>query len=295
MKYEPSFAGYSFSMINLVNLVDASNFGEFAVIMARAGTKAVELVPSMLLGPDWDDCDEIKSLENLHALAASYQVSSIQSLTYGLNLSLTDDIMANPYWQHRFEMLKCLGGFLSCRLFILGSPGQKKLRTDLGDERTHIRLFTHNCKVMAGILGPEGFLCLEHNTLQQGAQYANTLAGVLDVVVNLNALGCANVGINLDTKCLLLEFGSHMHIGSLLSEPKLATRIKSIQVSLDFLSRDCAHCEDDIRVLVSFARENQIPLSLEEFGLREDQLSDYIDLWHAATLGNATRSLPHRV
>jgi len=295
MKGKPSPADYGFSMINFVNLIDGFVFSDFSVIMARAGTKAVELVPSMLLGPAWDECDEFMSLENLHALAASYKVSSIQSLTYGLNLLLTDDIMANPHWQHRFRMLKCLGDFFSCRLFILGSPGQKKLRTDLGDERTHIRLFTHNCKVMAGILGPEGFLCLEHNTLQQGAQYANTLAGVLDVVVNLNALGCANVGINLDTKCLLLEFGSHMHISSVLSDPKLAIRIKSIQVSLDFLSRDCAHCEDDIRVLVSFARDNQIPLSLEEFGLREDQLTDYIDLWHAATLGNATRSLPHRV
>jgi len=292
MKYEPSLAGYSFSMINLVNLIEASNFSEFAVIMARAGTKAVELVPSMLLGPDWDDCDEITSLENLRALAASYQVSSIQSLTYGLNLSLTDDIMTSPYWQHRFKMLKRLGGFLSCRLFILGSPGQKKLRTDLGDECSHIRLFAQNCKMMARILGPEGFLCLEHNTLQQGAQYANTLAAVLDVVVSLNALGCTNVGINLDTKCLLQEFGKNMRIGSVLSVPGLAARIKSIQVSLDFLSRDCIHCEEDIRMLAGFASENQIPLSLEEFGLQEEQLTDYIALWHAAMLGNSTRSQP---
>jgi hypothetical protein len=41
-----------------------------------------------------------------------------------------------------------------------------------------------------------------------------------------------------------------------------------------------------------FASDNQIPLSLEGFGLQEEQLTDYIALWHAARLGNSTRSQP---
>ena len=81
-------------------------------------------------------------------------------------------------------------------------------------------------------------LSLEHNTIVQGAEYCNTLAEIIDVVKTLGEQGIANAGINLDTKCLIQEFGDDVHVGELIANHGLAGMITSIQVSFDFLSRD---------------------------------------------------------
>jgi hypothetical protein len=283
----PTTAGleYGFSMINFVRLVDQWNFTAVERIMKIVGTQRLELVPSMLLGVDWD-LQDFEDSQVFQEFARIYEVPSIQSLTFGLDLRLTDDFSACPAWQHRFRMLKRLGETLSCQLFILGSPGQKKLDPAVGDQRIHQQRFQDNCSRMAETLGPQGLLCLEHNTKEQGAEYCNNLASNLEIVTNLESMGCLNVGINLDTKCLLQEFSEAVQLHKLLSSPDLASRIKNIQVSLDFLSRSCSHAEEDIVYLLHLAQDNRIPISLEEFGLIPDQLDDFVSRWRSVSVSH---------
>jgi hypothetical protein len=277
-------SGYSFSMINFVRQIDQWNFTAVAKILQPIGTQRLELVPSMLLGLEWDSINDLENSDVLKIFTSLYQVTSIQSLTYGLDLILTDDIGANQAWQRRFKMLKLLGQTLSCHLFILGSPKQKKLDPGLGDLNAHQHQFQKNCMKMAELLFPQGVLCLEHNPYQQGAEYCNTLASTLEVVVELQSNGCKNIGINLDTKCLLCEFGEDVHLASLLSDLDLASQIKAIQVSLDFLDRDFSHAVEDLQALLAFARVHHIPISLEEYGLSPDQLGYFIRRWQEMCL-----------
>ncbi len=272
---------YSFSMVNTIQLMAGWDFEEFSRIMSRTGTNRIELIPSMLFGKSWETCEDLTLLMPLKELKNSYQVTAIQSLTFGLDLHLTDLIRNHCSWQERFLRLAKLGRMLSCPLFILGSPGQKKLDPDLGDARKHSDRFAENCLAMANLLQPDGVLCLEHNTSQQGAEYCNTLAAVDAVVAQLEESGIVNTGINLDTKCLLQEFGEYLDLSTILSHAPLASRIRSIQVSLDFLSRPCAHAHEDACLLAQFAKERGIPISLEEFGLRPEQLTTFVTAWQA--------------
>jgi hypothetical protein len=272
---------YSFSMVNLIHLLDGWDFAGFGGIMRTARTRRVELIPSMLLGPHWDVCEDLALLAPLRELESLYTVTSIQSLTFGLDLRLTDPITEHPAWQQRFQSLAQLGRRLGCSLFVLGSPGQKKRDPELEDASKHEEKFVENCAGMAALLGPDGVLCLEHNTRQQGAEYGNSLAAMEAIVARLQAAGIDNVGINLDTKCLLQEFGVDLPLATLLSSATLASRIRSIQVSLDFLSRSCAHAQEDARLLARFAAERGIPISLEEFGLLPEQLTPFVIAWHA--------------
>ncbi len=272
---------YSFSMVNLLQLIPAWDFHEFTTIMTRSGTDRVELVPSLLLGEDWDICEDLELMTPLKNLQSSHQVTSIQSLTYGLDLRLTDPIVDHASWQRRFHGLVRLGRALDCGLFVLGSPGQKKLDSALGNASKHRDRFAENCLEMAKLLGPDGVLCLEHNTCQQGAEYCNNLAAIDAVVAQLERAGIVNVGVNFDTKCLLQEFGVNLELSRILSDAPLASRIRTIQVSLDFLSRSCPHAKEDAGLLARFAEERGIPISLEEFGLRPDQLTPFVTAWQA--------------
>ena len=146
--------------------------------------------------------------------------------------------------------------------------------------REHNQQFIANCTWMAGILGPEIILSLEHNTSSQGAEYCNTLGDIVDAIITLRSKGAANVGLNLDTKCLMHEFGEDVQIGKILSMPGLSELVTSIQVSYDFLARDVAHRAEDQRQLCTFTSSRNLPLSLEEFGLLEHQLKPFIEAWH---------------
>jgi hypothetical protein len=137
---------------------------------------------------------------------------------------------------------------------------------------------------MAHSLGHEVTLSLEHNTKIQGADYCNTLADIVDVVLTLRRSGITNVGVNLDTKCLICEFGENIHVIEMLAKHELADMITSIQVSLDFLTRDTRHRWPDHQGLLAFARDWDIPLSLEEFGMDKDQLPQFVDEWNSSCI-----------
>jgi hypothetical protein len=106
-----------------------------------------------------------------------------------------------------------------------------------------------------------------------------TLAEMVDVVKILREQGIANAGINLDTKCLIQEFGENIHVGELLVIYCLAEMITSIQVSFGFLIRNASHRTDDQRQLQAFARTHNLPVSLEEFDLLDSQLATFVKAW----------------
>jgi sugar phosphate isomerase/epimerase len=280
----PEGLSYSFSMINLVKLLPEWNWDGFDEVIAQAGTTRVELVPSMVLGVDWDQYitkQDGPVQEALEQLLQRCTVGSIQSLTYGLAINLADQLIDNPELHRRLQALRTLGRITECSVLILGSPGQKKQLDPAMSDDEYKQRFISNCSWMASTLGPELILSLEHNTSDQGAQYCNTLDEVADVVRTLRGNDTANVGLNLDTKCLIHEFGPSVHVGDLLTNPELAELITSIQVSFDFLTRDTPHRAEDQRQLYAFARARKLPLSLEEFGLLEHEVIPFVEAWNS--------------
>jgi len=275
---------YSFSMINLVRLMPDWCWNCFDQVMAKASTARVELVPSMALGVDWDHQIETHGGPAQHALdhlLERYAVGSIQSLTYGLKINLADDLINHTAMIRRLHGLQILGTRTQCSVLILGSPGQKKLLDPAISASVHKQRFTSNCSWIANMVGPDLILSLEHNTREQGAEYCNTFVDIVDVVKTIRSAGTANVGINLDTKCLIHEFGAHVNVGELLADTDLIDLITSIQVSYDFLTRDSPHRTEDQRQLLAFARTRALPLSLEEFGLLENQVQPFVEAWNS--------------
>jgi hypothetical protein len=282
MKSETSSVPYSFSMVNLINLMPEWSWQRFDEIMNQAQTKNVELVPGMVLGAEWDQYITKTSAasEALAQLMDCYTVTSIQSLTYGLNINLADALNSNNDVVRRFHSLAYLGNMLKCRVFVLGSPGQKKMTEIYKDPAALMNQFVVNCNWIANLLGNELILSLEHNTNAQGAEYCNTLADIMCAVKTIKFNGTDNVGINLDTKCLIHEFGENVDVGEMLANSELADLITSIQVSYDFLTREVPHRVEDQRQLLAFARERSLPLSLEEFGLMENQVNQFVKTWN---------------
>lgn len=282
----PSPAGipYSFSMINLVKLMPEWSWDGFDQVMDQAGTNRVELVPSMLMGMDWDQQIEEENgpvQQALVRLMQRYKVGSIQSLTYGLQINLADQLVNHPELLRRLKALRVLARTTGCSVLILGSPGQKKQLDPAMGSVDHKQRFIDNCSWMARTLGFEVKLSLEHNTIVQGAEYCNTLAEIIDVVKILREQGIANAGINLDTKCLIQEFGDDVHVGELLANHDLAGLITSIQVSFDFFTRNVPHRAEDHRQLLDSAYAHDISLSLEEFRLDENQLLPFVEAWNS--------------
>lgn len=282
MSQSDDLARYSFSMMNLVKLFAEWSWDRFEQVMSEVGTMRVEMVPSICLGMDWDQEIEDQTTtvyKNVKHLTKYYTVRSIQSLTYGLDIQLADQLINHPGLLRRLLALKMLGSYTECSVFILGSPAQKKLVDTSISNNEHKQRFMANCSWMANILGPDFILSLEHNTSEQGAEYCNTFADILDVVTKLRRTGVPNVGINLDTKCLIQEFGEGVRVGQLLLEPSVSDLVTSVQVSLDFLIRNTPYCADDHRQLRYFADSRNLPLSLEEFGLLPSQLHTFLDAW----------------
>lgn len=275
---------YSFSMINLVKLMPEWSWATFDEVMAQAGTNRVELVPSLLLGMDWDQQIEEENgpvQQALVRLMQRYKVRSIQSLTYGLPINLADQLINHPGLLRRLKGLTVLARSTGSSVLILGSPGQKKRLDPALSSIEHKQRFIANCSWMAQVLGPELILSLEHNTNDQGAEYCNTLGDIIDAVKNLRQNGVANVGINLDTKCFLNEIGHNARIAEILTDSEVADLITSIQVSHDFVSRDSVHRFTDHQQILAFACARDIPLSMEEFGLDINQLSLFLEAWNA--------------
>ena len=273
---------YSFSMINLVKLLPVWSWKGFDQVMAQAGTKRVELVPSMMLGVDWDQQinDQTGTVQQaLERLLEHYKVESIQSLTYGLPINLAEPLIDHPKMRIRLDALAELGKATSCSVLILGSPGQKKIHNDVMTLAEHKQRFIENCSWIARKLGPEMTLSLEHNTIAQGAEYCNTFGDITEIVKTLRTRGLTNVGINLDTKCIIDEFGKDVRVDMLLAETSVKESISSIQISHDFLTRNTLHRDEDKRNLSAFAQTRNICPSLEEFGLEYDQLKAFIEAW----------------
>ena len=80
-------------------------------------TKCVELVPSMLLGSEWDDiCFEKsnKYTSILDKFLSYYKVKSIQSLTYGLDINLAVNIAESAELKKRIKALGYLSKITGC-------------------------------------------------------------------------------------------------------------------------------------------------------------------------------------
>jgi hypothetical protein len=274
---------YSFSMVNLVKLMQDWNWSQYDRIMLRAGTNRTELVPGMLFGADWDYQigESLGFTDALIRLTNAYTVSSIQSLTFGLDICLAEPLTENKEVVKRFQALACLGALLKCNVFVLGSPAHKKIRPLNASPISLRHHFMDNCRWMASVLGSQSILSLEHNTATQGAEFCNTLKDIVDLIQELRQYGVLNIGLNLDTKCLMQEFGDDFNLSALIFDCGLRHIVTSIQVSHDFLRRSVGHARSDEASLLKLAQDQACPISLEEFGIIDNQLDDFIISWRS--------------
>ena len=273
---------YSFSMINFVKIMPAWDWDYFNEIMSMTQTKCVELVPSMLLGSEWDDiCFEKsnKYTSILDKFLSYYKVKSIQSLTYGLDINLAVNIAESAELKKRIKALGYLSKITGCSNFILGSPAQKKRDRGLSTSYDYSTNFLQNCRWIAEQLGDGIMLSLEHNTVIQGAEYCNTLADISEIVKVLRSKGVCNVGVNLDTKCLIDEFGPDLVISSLISSLGIEEIITSVQVDYEFLRRNLPSKVRDLHTLKRISSQHGNMIGLEEFGLGTDKISGFIEAW----------------
>lgn len=268
---------YSFSMINFLEKMKFWDSHLFDELMSETGSDSIELVPSMVIGREFN----MKTmLPELLAISRKYRVSSIQSLMYGLDISLASDISKNSEIIARIDTIKSLSSIFGCSVFVLGSPAQRKL-TEARDINLNLENFRRNCIFLADSFSSHGTLSIEHNTPQQGAEFCNTLGGVYEMVSFMKSSGCLNVGINLDTKCLIQEFGSDVQIDEVVGA--ISESISSIQVSYDFLNRDDAIVSRNCQRIVDISLHNECPISLEEFGLKEGDIYKFAKRWREFT------------
>ena len=132
---------------------------------------------------------------------------------------------------------------------------------------------------MTELIGEKIVLSLEHNTSTQGAEFANTLFDITEIVRNLKGQGIKNIGINLDTKCLTQEYGESVNLTAIIEELNIYHLITSIQISSDYLQRTAITKTQDFKTLMQIAYDNGIDVSLEEFGIKNEQIRDFIVSW----------------
>ena len=269
------------SMVSMLSFMEKWSASFFAEYMGSTGTHYVELVPSFVLGPSWHEGMVLAS-ENyqdmIKLFTSRFSVLSIQSLLFGVDIQLGSIPSHLSPLESRFQALSTLGRQLGCSRFILGSPSSRRLVGQQPVESAE-DAFLENCSLMASYLDPDQILSLEHNTFHQGAEFMNTLESIHHVVRQLRRNGIQNVGINLDTKCVLNQFGPDCDLGIVLSEG-IRESISSIQVSYDFLKLSNSSAGARNLLAVSqIAQENSIAVSLEEYGLRLSDSSHYVSLF----------------
>ena len=269
----------SLSLITLIKPLPKWDLQRLNAIMSRLHIKCIELAPSMVLGYNWDtQICSAESIEYLNLLQKNYIITSIQSLTYGIDLNLGQPIRTRLGASRRFASLAKLGHLLGCNTFVLGSPGQKRLVLGCENSTKSKNSFIDNCEWMASVLDPSQTLCIEHNTIEQGAEFCNILSETIEVIDELRSRGINNVGLNLDTKCLLYEFGESLNIAELIRSYDLDKYTGSIQISLDFLPQSKESRSTDIYELIHLAIKSDCNISLEEFGLGEAELDKLVEL-----------------
>jgi len=269
------------SMVSMLSFMEKWSTSFFTEYMESTGTKYVELVPSLVLGSSWHE-DMVLTSEKYQDLIAFFTsrfcVLSIQSLLFGLDIQLGSIPSQLSPLECRFQALSTLGRQLGSSRFILGSPSSRRLVGQQSVANAYAA-FIENCSFMASYLDLGQILSLEHNTSDQGAEFMNTLESIHDAVQQLRRNGIKNVGINLDTKCVISQFGRDCDLGIILSEG-IRESISSIQVSYDFLKLSNSPAgSKNILLLSQIAQERSIPVSLEEYGLRLSDSSHYISLF----------------
>ena len=269
---------YSISMVSILSFMEQWSPDRFSAYMKTTKTNSIELIPSLVLGPSWQRFAELNSKEYkdmLIFLNAEFNVSAIQSLLFGLDIQLGKTQLSSLPLQSRFQALSMLGRQLGCFRFILGAPSSRRL----GSQQSHAKAqstFIDNCSLMASQLDLDQILCLEHNTLDQGAEFMNTLESVHYAVQELRRDGINNIGINLDTKCIANQFGDECHLHTILDD-ELIDNVYSIQISYDFVERgDSPAGLENIKTLSRIACEKSIVLALEEYGLRLAESAHFV-------------------
>lgn len=204
-----------------------------------ADTNSLEIVPSFIFGSNWtnDFLNNEKIIYDLiFFIKKKYNVFSMQSLTYGLDICLCELQEKNKEWIRRIESIGLISKKLDFKNLVLGSPNQKFSRfgksqtIDFIDKDNLIR----NIDFLINNIPQDVTLSLEHNTKSQGAKIINKYKEVLELVLLFKEKNNNNIGINLDTACILNEYENLDNFFAENSDIKKHP-ISSIQIGNNFL------------------------------------------------------------
>lgn len=203
---------FSLSQISYLRLYPSFNFEDLKGFSNQYNIFCFDIVPSYMLGLNWDIRlinHDMKIYNEIDLFKSCFNSNSIQSLTYGLNLCLFNDLTNDDSFHIRIKALALLANKLKVNRFVLGSPNDKKIPDNYTAEvckSNFLKNISFALEVFQKFCKEEFFLCIEHNTIQQGAELINTLN---EFVYLLKIKNCYNLQLNLDSQCLFLEFGSY--------------------------------------------------------------------------------------
>jgi hypothetical protein len=263
------------STISLIKIYEKLSMKDLEKFSIFTGCSNFELVPGYIFGANWDSNllnNEMEILNAIQDLPNSIKFKSMQSITYGIDISLFDNLLENINFKNRVLALVKLTNELNINNLVLGSPAQKKNNPKVSPEMYKIN-FEKNINFISRSLPDFCSLSLEHNTIKQGAEAINTLSTIKSVIINSNL---SNVGINIDTQCLEDEFGSNFIFSNILNDYVIAERITSIQLCANIFN---PNNRSNLIEIFNFAKTRDIAISLEFIGeMNSENLKDKFEL-----------------
>lgn len=268
------------SRLSLCALSLLSKGVDFEVIrleqfMSKFSSVGIDLAPSLILGERWDALGAEDWPTILSDIREKFvnRINSLQSLTYGLNISLGCDLTASEEFGRRLSALKVFSDLVSSECLMLGSPAHRTIPRGADRKKSQYQ-FEENIMYMSDCLGSHIRINIENNTVAQGAEFCSTLSEVVGLVKRLRANGYVNVGLNLDLPSLKQELSGNFLLPALIS-PDIVELIGSVQVGSDFLLDNSTTAAVN-RAFIGQMMENRgFFLSLEEFGIEIDTLNSF--------------------
>lgn len=161
------------------------------------GVSAVEIVPSLIWGPVWDDNLDLD-------LSGLPPISSVQSIFFGLTGPLSrfpPTTSQRESWFRRLSGLEALASRIKGAVFVVGAPGLRRLG-GATDSEAELSLRDHLRAVADAVTSKGSLVALENCTSQQGAEFCVGLSSSLSVASSVRGNA---VGINLDLEAALAE------------------------------------------------------------------------------------------
>lgn len=229
----------------------------------------IEILPTKIWH-DWNNIDKQKLLKLKKYLnERKLKISSIQSLFYNTNLLLEKDEDEQKIIKH-FENLIKISKLLGCKNLVFGSPSFRKRKYNSKKE-LELKLINIFKQLKPKLEKYQVFVSIEPNPKIYGCNFINKLSDAYKII---NKVKSKNLGIQIDTGCMMLEkenfnqiekylkFANHVHLSeknlSALNEnnlfiKKLLNLLKRKKwkkwVSIEMMNKNLTEIESSLKFI----------------------------------------------